>query len=813
VGLAVTSDRKSARLARLYGATALVCVMTCVLPALPALAQELPDLGADIPEGSQMLLEADTLVYDNDANTVTAVGGVQIDYGGNRLVAQRVTYDRNTARLIASGNVEIVDSSGTRIFSDEIDITDDFGDGFVNALRVETVDKTYFAAESAERKGGRLTTFNNGVYTACEPCEEKPDQAPIWRIKARKIIWDGKAKTIRFENSRFEFFGFPLAFLPSFEIADPTVKRKSGFLFPGIKYKSELGVGVSIPYYLALSPTYDLTLTGTGYTKQGFLGEAEWRQRFNNGEYSLKIAGIHQNDPDAFIDENGRRNVDSGREDDPNKFRGMFGTQGRFDINPRWVFGWDVLVQTDKNFSRTYEIEKYDKYVHTSEVYLTGLHDRNYFDLRGMYFQLQEDAFDSASGSAAEKQPWVLPSFDYSYTPDAPVAGGELNIDINARSIRRSKLDRVFPLATAPEPKSTMVRGIEGDSTRLTAEAEWKRSYITDGGLVITPLLAFQADTTYVSQSDRSIEAINAMAADPAIDVATDIRSAYYRAMATAGLELRWPVLFSTTSATHVLEPMAQVFARPDARYEETLGIPNEDAQSFVFDASTLFERDKFSGYDRIEGGSRANIGLRYSGSFGNGWATNALFGQSYQLAGDNPFAAPDLVNVGAYSGLDTDTSDYVGLAGFIAPNGLSASVSARFDEQTFEVRRAETKVGYFSRPLSLTAQYAFVQAQPLYGFSDDRREVTLAASGRVHENWRAFGSGTYDFESGVLVRNSVGFAYDDECFSYTMTWSTKRDNDQIVSRREEDEHSIGFNISFRTLGDFGSATSEIIEQ
>jgi LPS-assembly protein len=813
LGLAVTSDRKSARLARLYGATALACVLTCVLPAVPASAQELPDIGADVPEGSQMLLEADTLVYDNDANTVTAVGGVQIDYGGNRLVAQRVTYDRKTSRLIASGNVEIVDSSGTRIFSDEIDITDDFADGFVNALRVETVDKTYFAAESAERKGGRLTTFNNGVYTACEPCEEKPDQAPIWRIKARKIIWDGKAKTVRFENSRFEFFGFPLAFLPSFEIADPTVKRKSGFLFPGIKYKSELGAGVSIPYYLALSPTYDLTLTGTGYTKQGFLGEAEWRQRFNNGEYSLKIAGIHQNDPDAFIDENGSRNVDSGREDDPNKFRGMFGTQGRFEINPRWVFGWNALVQTDKNFSRTYNIAGYDTYVHRSEIYLTGLHDRNYFDLRGMYFQVQEDAFDSNSGSAAEKQPWVLPSFDYSYTPDNPLAGGELNIDINSRSVLRSKLDQVFPPLGVPEPKSTVVRGIEGDSTRLTAEAEWKRSYITDGGLVVTPLLAFQADTTYVDQSDRSIKAINDMAGGPAIDVATDIRSAYYRAMATAGLELRWPVLFSTTSATHVLEPMAQVFARPDAGYEETLGLPNEDAQSFVFDASTLFERDKFSGYDRIEGGSRANLGLRYSGSFGNGWATNALFGQSYRLAGDNPFAAPDLVNVGAYSGLDTDTSDYVGLAGFTAPNGLSASVGARFDEQTFEIRRAETKVGYFSSPLSLTAQYAFVQAQPLYGFSEDRREVTLAASGRVHENWRAFGSGTYDFESGVLVRNSVGFAYDDECFSYTMTWSTKRDNDSKVALREDDEHSIGFNISFRTLGDFGSATSQLTDQ
>ena len=75
---------------------------------------------------------------------------------------------------------------------------------------------------------------------------------------------------------------------------------------------------------------------------------------------------------------------------------------------------------------------------------------------------------------------------------------------------------------------------------------------------------------------------------------------------------------------------------------------------------------------------------------------TNALFGQSYQLGGENSFAAPDLVNVGAYSGLETDTSDFVGLFGFTSPNGFSASVSGRFDEQTFEVRRAEVKAGLF---------------------------------------------------------------------------------------------------------------------
>ncbi|RWA58489.1 MAG: LPS-assembly protein LptD [Mesorhizobium sp.] len=792
-------SHRHAGLARLYGATALACLFACAVPTVPALAQDIT--ANPVPSGTQMLLAADTLVYNNDNNTVTAVGGVQIDYGGNKLVAQRVEYNRNTKRLVASGAVELINSDGTKINSDHIDITDDFADGFVNALRVETVNKAYFASESAERMGGVLTTFHNGVYTACEPCEDKPDSAPTWRVKARKIIWNGEKKTVRFENANFEFFGFPLAYLPAFEIADPTVKRKSGFLIPGIVYKSDLGVGVKIPYYFALSPTYDLTVTGTGYTKQGFLGEAEWRQRFNNGEYSLKIAGIHQQDPDAFID-NGVRNVDSGAAGDPNKFRGMMGTKGQFAINDRWNFGWDVLLQTDKNFSRTYAIDGYSDTVHQSSIYLTGLNDRNYFDVRAMRFEVQENTLSSDATARAGEQPWVLPSLDYAYIPDMAVAGGQLSLNVNARVISRDRLD--VALADPLDDTSiNNVRGIEGQSSRLTTEAEWKRTFTTDGGLQVTPLLALRGDAGYVNANTASLNAINQMATN--LGEQDDMRTSLARYMATLGLEMRWPVLFSMASSSHIVEPMAQVFVRPNEQYVGGLAVPNEDAQSFVFDATTLFERDKFSGYDRMEGGTRANVGFRYSGAYEGGWSTNAIFGQSYQLAGQNSFTAPDLVNVGAYSGLDKPTSDYVGLIGFNSPSGFSGSLSGRFDEQTFDVRRAEVKAAYSGLPVSLTAKYAFIQAQPLYGFETDRHEVTLGASTHLAENWRVFGTGTYDIKQSVLVKDGVGFAYNDSCFTYLMTFSESRD---LVTK--EVSQNVGFNLSFRTLGDFGSSTSAI---
>lgn len=796
---AVLRNRRTARLARLYAATALACLFSCAFPILPAVAQDVSGLAPKVPSDTQMLLEADTVVYDNDAKTVTAVGGVQIDYGGNRLVAQRVTYDRNTKRLIASGNVQLVDSEGTKIYSDHVDITDDFGDGFANALRVETADKTYMAAESAERMGGVLTTFHNGVYTACEPCEDKPNKAPVWRVKAHKIIWNGQKKTIRFEDSNFEFFGFPIAFLPAFEVADPTVKRKSGLLIPGIAYKSELGVGVTVPYYFALSPTYDLTVQGTYYTKQGFLGEAEWRQRFDNGQYSLKIAGISQNDPRAFVDK-GNHFVDSGPAGDPNKFRGMMGTKGQFAINSRWDFGWDILAQTDKNFSHTYSIDGFDKYVHRSEVYLTGLNDRNYFDLRAMHFEVQEEALDGSANARADKQPWVLPSLDYAYIPETPLAGGQLTFNVNARALHRSDLD----VADVGLP-SQRIRGIEGDSGRLTAEAEWKRTMITDGGLVVTPILAFQADTNYVDASSASLNAINDMATG--LGTTADTRSSFSRYMATAGLELRYPILFSLAGSSHVFEPMVQTFARPNEQYVGGLGIPNEDAQSFVFDATTLFERDKFSGYDRIEGGTRANLGIRYSGSYENGWTTNALFGQSYQLSGRNSFASPDLVNAGAESGLETDVSDFVALAGIASPNGFSASIGSRFDENTFDVRRTEIKAAYSGQPVSITSSYTFIDKQPLYGFDQDRHEVSLGASAKMGQFWSVFGSGTYDIENSFMARKGLGISYADDCFTFLLTMAETRS-----SRTAEVSQSVGFNISFRTLGDFGSATNNFTQ-
>ena len=83
---------------------------------------------------------------------------------------------------------------------------------------------------------------------------------------------------------------------------------------------------------------------------------------------------------------------------------------------------------------------------------------------------------------------------------------------------------------------------------------------------------------------------------------------------------------------------------RPDHRApgqrSSSDGLPNEDAKSLIFDDTNLFEVDKFSGYDRIETGTRANVGLQYTFQANGGGYARILAGQSYP-AGRRPTRTP----------------------------------------------------------------------------------------------------------------------------------------------------------------------------
>ncbi|MCQ0988429.1 LPS-assembly protein LptD [Jiella marina] len=765
-------------------------------------------------QDAQLFLEADTVTYDTGGGVVTAAGGVQIDYGAYKLVAQQVIYNQRTRRLIAVGDVELQQPDGNRVYADQVDITDDFRDGFVQALRIETPDNTRFAAAQATRENGDTVVLEQGVYTACEPCRENPERAPLWQVKARKIVWNQNEKLVRYYGARFELFGAPIAYLPYFQAPDPTVKRKSGFLTPEFKQSDDLGYGLRIPYFIALSDSNDVTLAGTYYTQQGFLAEAEYRQAFENGIFTLKTAGIVQQDPGEFAGDNVYDNgvLERISPDFANKERGMIGSTGKFALSPDWTFGWDLLLQSDENFSSTYGIEGYSDTIHTSEVYLTGLSNQSFFDLRAEKFDYQ-----STNPELTDQQPYLLPSFDYERIEQESALGGEVKLDLNVASLYRDD-DAVSRLCATAfrggteeddclipttgnryRPDLLRYEGLEGRYTRATASAEWRNSYVLPVGLVLTPIASVRGDVYTADMSSDGAFLENYPGPVLTRFGAVSVDDDGTRGMATAALEARYPYLIQTATSSHVIEPIGQIIVRPD---ETQLGfLPNEDSKTLAFNTGNLFSLDKFTGYDRIEGGTRANVGLRYAGAFYGGYSIDAVVGQSYHLAGLNSYAQPDLTLVGNDSGLETDRSDYVGSLSFGTPSGISVGTQGRFDEESFALRRADL---YGTWETALTegfVSYSYMAPQPDYGSADDRSQVSAGVALKFAENWTAYGTIGYDVDENSVIRHGVAVGYADECFSLLVSFEDENDQYNVDGSSSQ---TFRFKIGLRTITEFG---------
>jgi len=716
-----------------------------------------------------MLVQATEIRYDYSNNSVAAVGNVQIYYGGATIEADEVDYDQKTKRLRAQGNVRLTEPDGKITYGQVIDLTDDYRDGFVDSLRLETPDDTRFAAARADRAKGNYTVLQNGVYTACEPCKDDPKKPPLWQVQAARIIHNESERMLYFEDARIEFFGVPLAYVPFMSAPDPTVKRKSGFLFPSITKTTQYGYAVEQSYFWALAPNYDLTLGTRLTTKQGALFEGEWRQRLLNGAYSIKAAGIFQQDPSYFAGRDGANSPTAGT------FRGVIQTAGQFALTDKWVWGWTGFLATDSQFVSDYQFKQiagtFDPFQTgvaaeaVSQIYLSGAGDRSYFDLRSMYIY----GFSEVDTQA--QLPIIHPVLDYSNVLGQQVLGGEFSYKLNLTSLSRqqAEFDAVNAnaaasgacAATADTATSSncLMRAIPGDYTRFSAQADWRRTLVTDNGQMITPFLRVRGDFASLDVANEPNVA----------NFITPGQSALARAMPAVGAEYRYPFVDVEPWGTQTIEPIAQLILRPN---ETGIGkFPNEDAQSLVFDDSNLFQIDKFSGWDRVEGGSRLNAGLQYTAQVNRAGSLNVLFGQSYELFGQNSFAVGDITNTGLDSGLNKPVSDYVARVTYRPNSVYSFTARGRFDEATFTPQRIELESRANFDRWTLQLLYGDYAAQPLLGFLTRREGILGGAQVKLTENWLVLGSARFDIYNDKFDQTRLGLGYVDDCFMLSLNW------------------------------------------
>lgn len=756
----MTTGRRRGRLARFGLTPGGVCVaalfaaslgvgIPLVLPLAPAHAAPGDVRDNKIktpPKGTRVNVVANKITYDAQTKTAIAIGKVILTYGEYELVATRVSYDQRNDKMTAEGEVRLTEPGGNILEAERASLMDKFKEGFAEHLRLLLTNDAIITAEYAVRQDGYLTVYDNVIYNACNGCRMSNGK-PLWLIRSRQVKHDEREGVIYHKDATFEFAGADIITLPYFSQADPTVKRRTGFLSPRFSYASVYGVGVEVPYFWNLAPNYDLTFSPVITSKQGPLLKGAWRHRLANGSYSVDAAGIYQ------------LSMDSDSAGD-SRWRGALRTDGRFDINDNWTWGWDGTLVSDKNFMDKYKIDSRDEAV--DRLFITGINDRNYFSAQALYFQSLDDDDDQ------DTFPTALPYIEHSYTLDQPVLGGEFGYDWNLYSIRRN--DSVF--ANDPDLPLTNVN-LGTDQTRVVANLRWQKQVINSMGQVITPFANLRGDI-YVTENL------------PDDSDLTEESNTTTRFQPTVGLDMRWPFLTNTEGGQHILTPVTQIIAATDEEDVDRIG--NEDSINLNFDTSNLFLQDRFSGLDRYEGGTRINAGLMYTFLSENGGFLRASVGESFQIAGKNSFDVE--------SGLGDTASDLVAALALQPWDNLRLSYQIRMEEDFSDINAQEAGLSLNFDRFTGSFYYANVEADPNAGRPDDEEQVWGSAGWNFSGAWSLYAGARYDLKESKLIRDTVGVGFNCECFNFRVFYEEDR-----ASEDEKVDRSVQFSIDLKSLG------------
>jgi LPS-assembly protein len=691
-------------------------------------------------------LESDSIQQDRDTGLWRARGRVESRYEGRVVRADEVDYNTRTGVVNARGKVQLVNEDGSIQYADEITLDEDFRAGVALGFATRLPGNITIAAASAVRRSEQLSELNNAIYTACNLCAADGDpKRPTWSVQAQRVTQDRANQVVVYRNAVFRVKDVPVFYSPVFWHPDPQAERRSGFLVPDIGVSDRRGFSYEQPYVWVISPSQDLVVSPQLNTKVNPFLNAEHRKRFYSGAIEARFGYTHEQDfnEEEKFGEATHRSYVLGR--------------GAFDINNDWRWGYTLERTSDDLLFDKYDIgDVYalrGLYQPDDRRLLTQVHVErqtrlSYGSAAVLSFQDLRDPAPRGSGVDNALVPTVGPLIETRWEPPTPVFGGRLRVRGSTAVLERSG-------------------GV--DSRRATGEVDWRRSFTLASGVRLEPFTLVRGDAYNIANS-------------PLGD------GSKTRGYATAGVDVSWPLFRPTGSGSIIVEPLAQLLVSNES--DRDARIPNEDSISFEFDETTLFEPNRFPGFDRFEGGARLNAGVRASAEWGRGLNASLLVGRSFRAERDE--ALP------ARSGLQERASDWIVAATARPLETVFLRSRARLDSNDLEIRRIENSI-------SVGWRGAFLAVNHLKDASDIRGEARneVDASGVVpipmlRRRLSFIGAASVDLRTDTWRRGEFGLRYQDECTTLDVVY--ERENTFIRTLGPSD--SIRVRLTLATLGD-----------
>ena len=378
-----------------YKISAAACFTALFFMANNAIAQSLP-----------VQFEADRVETNQETGSLIATGNVILIQDGNELRADRVDYNRQNESASATGHVIYKTQDGAIHMSDTLDLNDDFKKVFAEPLISEIAGGGRFTATKASGDIDTEIKMESTSFTPCE-CDFENGERPIWDLRATKSTHDKVSKTIIHENVRMHIFGLPVFYIPVLAHPDGTVKRRTGFLAPAIKYSTKEGLETSIPYYKTLGPSADIEFRPHLFQHRGQGLKTIYRQKTDSADLNVNL---YTANVATFKKE--RENVAA--------IEGYYNTE----IGDDWQVKAQLQRASQDTFLRRYGFRS--SYDLTSKITAERIKDDRYYLVEASDYQ------GLRSGDTPDKEPSILPYIYYEKYQDGFREGQTLRTEISA---------------------------------------------------------------------------------------------------------------------------------------------------------------------------------------------------------------------------------------------------------------------------------------------------------------------------------------------------------------------------------------------
>lgn len=668
-------------------------------------------------------LTADRITYTSGYQVLQAVGNVEISYNGLILQADSLTYEGQNNRIIAQGPLRLSNGDTMTVIADFAELSADFRDGVLRSARMVLNQQFQMSAVEVNRAEGRYNQLVQAAASTCTVTLARP--TPLWQFRARRIIHDEEKHMLFFENAQLRIGKVPVAYIPRLKVPDPTIKRASGFLVPGIGSSTNYGTAINAPYFLTLGDYSDVKLTPYLYSSGTTTLKFDYRRRFHNG--GLEIIGAATNDTVAAYKRRGYVFA-SGNLAFANGF------QGAMDLQ----FISDNTYFLDHGISESERLESFLRLDKTTRHSYFGAEIRGFRSLRPTI--------------TSDKIPYMLSNVQYTHRVQSDVLGGQLTWGLDTGTLTR---------------KSTIDHDGR-DVFRMSAQADWRRDWIAQNGLVFSTIAELHGDRYQILQDSTYPAPI-------------------YRLTPITAVELRWPLAKTNADVTQVIEPMMQLVWSPT----NSPALPNDDSILVNYDATNLFSLNRFAGMDRYEAGQRANIGLRYARVSAKGISINATFGRIIRPSDLGQFTIP--------SGLSGAASSYVGAIEFSLPSRLRLIERTVFDN-AFKISKNETTLAYQTDRFEVATSYLWLTAGAAANLVE-RSEWSLQTGLNLGNNWRTETLWRYDLLTSATSDATLALTYRNECIKVDLSLSRSFVSSSNISAST----NVGLQV---TLEGFGSRTA-----